>query len=67
MLAARLRWPPGMALAGCDNVEKVLAPGRTHCLALMSGDLWSLAVEAREAGDPKGSWEVMPEAWLLCW
>lgn len=53
-------WQPGsvgllgVGQAGCDNVEKVLAPGRTHCLALMSGDLWSLAVEAREAGGPEG-------------
>lgn len=45
-------WQPGsvgllgLGLAECDDVQRVLALARPHCLALMSGDLWSLAVES---------------------
>lgn len=35
----------GLGLAGCEDVQRAWALARPRCLALTSGDLWSLAVE----------------------
>lgn len=47
--------PLGVGLAGCDDAQKVLAPGRPHCLALESGDLWFSAAEGWRGRGAGGS------------
>lgn len=47
--------PLGVGLAGCDDAQKVLAPGRPHCLVLESGHLWFSAAEGWQGGGAGGS------------
>lgn len=54
----------GVGLAGRDDAQKVLAPDRPHCLALMSDDLWSSAVEGWRHGGA-GEEGRAGEVWAL--